>query len=64
MTTLNPLSGTDFEDSEFSDSEFDDCYDEFGNVSDHGLFDAGGHPIGERWADYADAIRDRMKEER
>ena len=65
MTTMSPLSGSDlpdFEDSDFE--EFDDFYDEFGNVSDCGLFDAGGHAVGERWADYADAIRDRMKEER
>lgn len=41
--------------------EGDDYYDDLGNSSAGGLYDAGGHPISERWADYADAISDRLK---
>ena len=66
MTTLNPISVSDdpdFEDSDFEDFE-DDFYDGDGNCSPGGLYDAGGHPITDRWIDYADAIRDRMKDER
>jgi len=46
----------DFEDG-------DDYYDEKGNCSPGGLYDAGGHPIPERWAEYADYIRDRRRDE-
>jgi hypothetical protein len=38
-----------------------DCYDERGNYSEYGMYDAGGHLIIERWIDYADEIHDRMK---
>jgi len=39
----------------------DDSYDAYGNSTPGGLFDAGGHPIAERFADYADWLRDDMK---
>lgn len=39
----------------------DDFYDASGNSTPGGLFDAGGHPIPERFADYADWLRDDMK---
>jgi hypothetical protein len=42
------------------ESEVDtDYYDAAGNTSPGGLYDIGGHPIPERWADYADYISDR-----
>lgn len=41
--------------------EEDDYYDAEGNESPGGLFDAGGHPIAERFADYADWLRDDAK---
>jgi hypothetical protein len=41
--------------------EEDDYYDDEGNESLGGLFDAGGHPIPERFADYADWLRDDAK---
>jgi len=66
MPGLNPIPTAgepDFDDSDFDDFE-DDYYDENGHVSPGGLFDVGGHAIPERWADFADAIRDRMKDER
>jgi len=47
------------DDLDFEDG--DDYYDGRGNVSPGGLYDAGGHLIGERWADYADAMSDRIK---
>lgn len=37
-------------------------YNRFGDCSPGGLFDAGGHPIAERWFDYVDTIRDRLKD--
>lgn len=39
----------------------DDYYDADGNSTPGGLFDAGGHPIPERFADYADWLRDDLK---
>lgn len=39
----------------------DDYYNDEGNSSPGGLFDAGGHPIPERFADYADWLRDDAK---
>lgn len=39
----------------------DDFYDAAGNSSPGGLFDAGGHPNAERFADYADWLRDDAK---
>lgn len=60
--TMQGSTPPEFEDSDFVDTDFvDDFYDYDGNVSAGGLYDAGGHIIGERWADYADDIRDRMK---
>ena len=51
-------------DSEFDDFEDgDDYYDEHGNCSAGGMYDAGGHLIPERWADYADMLRDRRRDE-
>ena len=38
-----------------------DYYDAAGNSRPGGLFDAGGHPIGERFADYSDWVRDNAK---
>lgn len=48
------------EGSEFEESE--DYYDSRGNYSPGGLYDAGGHPVPDRWADYADYIQDRMRD--
>jgi hypothetical protein len=66
MPSLSPLPSAgapEFEDSDFDEYE-DDFYDRDGNHSESGMFDAGGHLISERYADWADAVRDRMKEER
>lgn len=43
-----------------NDEDFDDedYYDMRGNATPGGLFDAGGHPIAARWAEYADWISD------
>ena len=46
------------------DYDEDDCYDEAGNVSARGLYDAGGHPIPERWADMGDYLMEREKDRR
>jgi len=46
------------------DDGYDDFYDANGNCSPGGLYDAGGHIIADRWADYADDLRDRMRDER
>lgn len=43
------------------EEDFDDTYDAEGNSVPGGLFDAGGHPIPERFADYADWLRDDAK---
>lgn len=43
------------------ESGSDDFYDSAGNTTPGGLFDAGGHPIPERVADYADWLFDEMK---
>lgn len=45
---------------EFFDSDFDeeDTYDSQGNHCPGGMYDAGGHLIPERWADYADWVRE------
>lgn len=42
--------------------EDDDFYDSRGNCSPGGLYDAGGHLIHDRWADYADDLRDQMRD--
>lgn len=39
----------------------EDYFDAAGNVSVSGLYDAGGHPISERWADFADHLHDEFK---
>ena len=44
-------------DEDYFDDD-DDLYDAAGNVSPGGLYDAGGHPVSHRWAEYADWIRD------
>ena len=51
--------------SEFdNDDDYEeDFYDAQGNLSPNGMYDAGGHLIGDRWADYADDLRDRMRDE-
>lgn len=41
----------------------DDYYDSRGNLSPSGLYDAGGHLVGDRWRDYADDLRDRLRDE-
>lgn len=41
----------------------DDFYDADGNHSPGGLYDAGGHIVGDRWADYADDLRDRIRDD-
>lgn len=48
------------------DEDFDeeDYYDAEGNVSSGGLYDAGGHPIPERWADYGDYLMEQEKDRR
>jgi len=46
------------------DGRDDDFYDAAGNCSSGGLYDAGGHPIPERWADYADHLVEREKDRR
>jgi hypothetical protein len=43
------------------ESEDDDFYDAEGNSTPGGLYDAGGHPIAERFADYIDQINDEFK---
>ena len=45
------------------DDEDEIFYDSKGNVSPSGFYDAGGHLIAERWAEQADDLRDRMKDE-
>jgi hypothetical protein len=45
----------DFEDG-------DDYYDEDGNSSTGGLYNVGGNLITERWADYADMLRDQARD--
>jgi len=50
----------------YIDDEFenkDDYYDSQGNLSPGGMYDAGGHIIGERWAEYIDDLRDRTRDE-
>lgn len=42
----------------------DDFYDSEGNCCSSGLYDAGGHAIPERWADYADDVWEREKDRR
>jgi hypothetical protein len=61
MRTLNPISSstTDFDDSDFSDSGFDDFYNDEDNYAD-----ASVHIIPDRWIDYADSFRDRLRDER
>jgi hypothetical protein len=39
--------------------EEEDYYDRDGNVSASGMYDAGGHLVAARWADFADDLRDR-----
>lgn len=41
-----------------------DTYDNEGNVTPSGLYDAGGHVIASRMADYIDYARERAKDER
>ncbi len=42
----------------------EDFYDADGNIDDMGIFDAGGHVADvERYLDYADSIRDRIRDE-
>ena len=48
---------------EVESDDADDYYDEYGHVSPHGLYDAGGHIITDRWAEYADFLHDRMRDE-
>jgi len=40
----------------------DDYYDQYGNASPGGLYDAGGHLVAERWAEFADDLRDSIRE--
>lgn len=42
----------------------EDYYDANGNYSAGGLYDVGGHPIPERWADYADHLMECEKDRR
>lgn len=58
LNTLAAESPADFEDSDFDN---DDYYDRFGNHDAFGIYDAGGHAIAERYLDWADDVRDRMK---
>jgi hypothetical protein len=45
------------------DTEGDEeYYDSHGRPSPGGLYDAGGHIIAERFADYADYLYDQMKD--
>jgi hypothetical protein len=48
---------------ELDDDELD-TYDNDGNVKPGGLYDAGGHIIASRLADYIDYARERAKDER
>jgi hypothetical protein len=48
---------------EEDDDYEDEYYDSRGNVTPGGLYDAGGHLITERYMEYADYIRDRMRDE-
>ncbi len=40
----------------------EDYYDAAGNSTPGGLYDAGGHLIGERFAEYADWARDSARD--
>jgi hypothetical protein len=63
MNTLN--AGPELDDDDF-DTEYedgDDYYDGDGRSTPGGMFDVGGHLISERYADYADTIRDRIRDE-
>ena len=42
--------------------EEEDTYNERGMPCPGGLYDAGGHPIPERWADYADYMHDMERD--
>lgn len=46
---------------EFDDDDFG--YDDYYDSQESGLFDAGGHMIGDRWRDRADDLRDRIRDE-
>jgi hypothetical protein len=51
-------------DEMLSDDDFNtDYYDDLGNTSPGGIYDAGGHIIGERFADFADFHHDRIKDD-
>lgn len=47
-----------------TDADDDNAYDNNGNCSNTGLYDAGGHIITSRWIDYCDEVMDREKERR
>ena len=62
--TKGPELDLDDLDSELADfEEGDDYYDDEGRCSPGGLYDAGGHIIAERLFDYADDLRDRLRDE-
>lgn len=52
---MNNSQSTEFE-------EFDDTYDSLGNCSVGGMYDAGGHIIPARYADFIDDMQDRIKD--
>ena len=56
---MNNTQDADF-DTNFD--EFDDAYDSYGNCSVGGMYDAGGHIIAARYADFIDDMRDRIKD--
>lgn len=66
LTPLGP--DADLEDIDDDEDEFfedgDDYYDADGSCSIGGLYDAGGHVISERLFEYADDLRDRLRDER
>ena len=56
---MNNTQDADF-DTDFD--ELDDAYDSHGNCLAGGMYDAGGHIISSRYADFIDDMRDRIKD--
>ena len=57
ITILN----TELKDDEDFDEDF---YNADGTCNPAGLYDAGGHPVAERWMSYADDVWEREKDRR
>ena len=57
-----PHKYIDIDLSELEDEFDEDYYDARGNPTPGGFYDAGGHLIGERLAEYADYLRDMERD--